>query len=367
MKTQHSKQPKEVLFLLFFVIWFVLYTDDHLKKPYPEPAAVAPPRAYYKRSCYNYHTNLTAQNICYKMTNFSGSLALLHSCIRHANSEMLNNVKGIIKKNSTADGNGDGNDGGGGWFIKGVHWVLVGDSHIRYLFSAFLTRFRSPGIKYRKLHTQSWNDTGDIEKILRLNVIQDKIYVLDRDINFRMTFMWDKYLTVLQEAMEVWERQPQDTPNLVILGTALHWMVRTQQVFFSKGAEAAAAMYREHLRRLRPQLTRLTKRTTVVFKLLDYLKRAYVNNSKEVLKTHSNYVLYNEIAVQELAGTGVVVWDSTVPLSDGYARECIRSPNKQTPPYFHWKCQDLGHVGFILVDQYADMVINDFCYKHLNL
>ncbi|XP_069956564.1 uncharacterized protein [Cherax quadricarinatus] len=215
-------------------------------------------------------------------------------------------------------------------------------------------------------YEQEWQNTTLLEKQVRFYMTQPRIHVIDRDINFRMTFLWDPYLKVLLQEMTTWERRPQDTPTLVIFGSALHWMVKTHEIYISKGAEAAAAKYREQLKSLRPHLTRLANTTTVVFKLQDHLQRAIINNSKEAVRTHSNYVLYNEIAVQELAGTGVVVWDSTVPLSDGYARECIRSPNKQTPPYFHWKCQDLGHVGFILVDQYADMVINDFCYKHLN-
>ncbi|KAK8751715.1 hypothetical protein OTU49_009917, partial [Cherax quadricarinatus] len=253
------------------------------------------------------------------------------------NAERLSNDKG----RDDADGDAAGHSVES---FKGVHWVLLGDSHLRYLLGAFLTRFRSPGLKYRMRHTNEWQNTTLLEKQVRFYMTQPRIHVIDRDINFRMTFLWDPYLKVLLQEMTTWERRPQDTPTLVIFGSALHWMVKTHEIYISKGAEAAAAKYREQLKSLRPHLTRLANTTTVVFKLQDHLQRAIINNSKEAVRTHSNYVLYNEIAVQELAGTGVVVWDSTVPLSDGYARECIRSPNKQTPPYFHWKCQDLGHV-----------------------
>nr|XP_045619620.1 uncharacterized protein LOC123771213 [Procambarus clarkii] len=318
-----------------------------------------PPHAAYRRSCYKYHPNLTAENTCCKMTNFSGALHLLHTCITRANTHLLNEAK---------VGTGGDAVGGGNWSsVHWVHWVLVGDSHIRYILGSFLTRFRSPGLMYRVRDTDEWHGTALLEKTVRLSVIHRRIQVFNQDINFRMTYIWDPYLRVLPEEMAVWERRPRDTPCLLIFGGALHWMVKTQKLYAKNGTEAAAARYREHIKSLRPHLTRLSSRTTVVFKLLDDLKKTYVINSTEAVKSIRNYVLYNKIAVQELSGTGVIIWDSTRPLSTDYAHHCIKNPEMQTPPYFYWKCQDLGHVGYILVDQYADMIINDFCNKHLNI
>lgn len=75
---------------------------------------------------------------------------------------------------------------------------------------------------------------------------------------------------------------------------------------------------------------------------------------------------YNQIARETLDGTGVVVWDSTLPLSRAYTLECLAHP-KTTPDTFWWKCNDKRHVGYILVDQYADMLLNYACNTHINL
>nr|XP_045622311.1 uncharacterized protein LOC123772918 [Procambarus clarkii] len=352
--------------ILLLLLW--LLPDLQL----PPLFQYTPPHAAYRRSCYRYHPNLTAENTCCKMTNFSGALHLLHRCITRANTHLLNEAKGQtddVGEKTNANGTEKPGDGAeGNWSsIKGVHWVLVGDSHVRYILGAFLTRFRSPGLKFRKTHTEKWEDTEEIEKIVRHNIKQRRIHVLDRDINFRMTYICDPLLTLLPLEMALWERRPQETPSLLIFAGALHWMLTTKNLYFKNGMEAAAAKYREHFRSLRPQLMRLSNRTTVVFKLLDDLKRTNISNSTEPLLSFRNYVLYNKIAVQELSGTGVIIWDSTRPLSTDYAHHCIKNPEMQTPPYFYWKCQDLGHVGYILVDQYADMIINDFCNKHLNI
>ncbi|XP_069179627.1 uncharacterized protein [Procambarus clarkii] len=416
--------------ILLLLLW--LLPDLQL----PPLFQYTPPHAAYRRSCYRYHPNLTAENTCCKMTNFSGALHLLHRCITRANTHLLNEAKGQtddVGEKTNANGTEKPGEGAeGNWSsIKGVHWVLVGDSHVRYILGAFLTRFRSPGLKFRKTHTEKWEDTEEIEKIVRHNIKQRRIHVLDRDINFRMTYICDPLLTLLPLEMALWERRPQETPSLLIFAGALHWMLTTKDLYFKNGMEAAAAKYREHFRSLRPQLMRLSNRTTVVFKLLDDLKvmfcaelhmhftiynillmctrasdsrlephrtdlnylyfrrssvfniilkvwrwiltfkcilqRTNISNSTEPLLSFRNYVLYNKIAVQELSGTGVIIWDSTRPLSTDYAHHCIKNPEMQTPPYFYWKCQDLGHVGYILVDQYADMIINDFCNKHLNI
>nr|XP_053642205.1 uncharacterized protein LOC128695555 [Cherax quadricarinatus] len=143
-------------------------------------------------------------------------------------------------------------------------------------------------------------------------------------------------------------------------------MLATQHIYISQGAEAAVAVYRKHIRSMKGQLTRLASRTTVVFKLLDDLRRANKPNAEIAVNSRSNYGLYNKVVVEELAGTGVIIWDSTLPLSRVYTVYCETYP-RNTPPMNHWKCGDAGHVGYILVDQYADMIINDYCNKYFNL
>lgn len=76
--------------------------------------------------------------------------------------------------------------------------------------------------------------------------------------------------------------------------------------------------------------------------------------------------LLNQIAIRELRGTGVTIWDSTLPLSIQYTDACLKK-SRSTPPLFKWKCRDVGHLGYIFVEQLADMLYNSVCNRYLNL
>lgn len=82
--------------------------------------------------------------------------------------------------------------------------------------------------------------------------------------------------------------------------------------------------------------------------------------------SHENFDAYNRVAREALAGSGVVIWDSTVPLSRLYIFQCWRV-QEMTPVTFWWKCKDELHVGYNAVEQYADMLLNHVCNKYMSL
>ncbi|KAK4294781.1 hypothetical protein Pmani_032619 [Petrolisthes manimaculis] len=154
--------------------------------------------------------------------------------------------------------------------------------------------------------------------------------------------------------------------SVVVGGGALHNIIQAKKQYIKGGPKAAAQEYRQHLLQLRPSLIRLAASTRVVFKLVDHLWRTmHGKNTKNSLDNGWNYALFNEVAEDVLAGTGVVMWNSTLPMSYLYALECIRSPHRQTLPSRHWNCRDNVHVGYILVSQYTNMVLNDYCNRFL--
>nr|XP_053640654.1 uncharacterized protein LOC128694529 [Cherax quadricarinatus] len=146
---------------------------------------------------------------------------------------------------------------------------------MRYLFASFLTRFRSPTLQYR-LNAGKWLNGTELEIFLHVNKLWEDIEMRDVKINFRMNFYLDILLKRLPNMTAEWEKNREGTPTLVILAAALHWMWATQHIYISQGAEAAVDVYRKHIRSMKGQLTRLAARTTVVFKLLDYVKSASV-------------------------------------------------------------------------------------------
>lgn len=88
------------------------------------------------------------------------------------------------------------------------------------------------------------------------------------------------------------------------------------------------------------------------------------NVSKVVSFSTENIKHYNGIFRRVLADTGVLLWDSTLPLSLAYNLECMDNPRHINTTLW-WMCGDRTHVGYILLHQYADMVLNVACNKHM--
>nr|XP_053642203.1 uncharacterized protein LOC128695554 isoform X1 [Cherax quadricarinatus] len=192
--------------------------------PLPLSQTPAPPQQktkehhpVYDKSCYKYHANLTAENICCRATNFSDSFSVIHKCIIEANTHLLNKER----SNSTGAKDGavvGGNAaGGGGTAGRSELWSIFGDSHMRYLFASFLTRFRSPTLQYR-LNAGEWLNGTELETFLHGDKLWQDIQMRDVKINFRMNYNFDKLLKKLPNKMAEWEENRPKTPTLVILG-----------------------------------------------------------------------------------------------------------------------------------------------------
>lgn len=107
--------------------------------------------------------------------------------------------------------------------------------------------------------------------------------------------------------------------------------------------------------------------TALINKLVCFLPQIVKQQKSDSTPyTIRNFQRYNSLARQAMKGTGVVVWDSTIPLSLNYVRKCHTHP-EDTPVTFWWKCEDKTHVGYILVEQFADMVLNTLCNTYLGL
>ncbi|XP_037786329.1 uncharacterized protein LOC119582163 [Penaeus monodon] len=171
----------------------------------------------------------------------------------------------------------------------------------------------------------------------------------------RVTYYADFFLEGLPHLMDLWEKGEEIMPTAVVMDSGLHFM--------TKRPDKKAIPYEKSLKYLAPYFTRLAATEPVYYKLTDDLQAARLRKANMSLTFTK---LYNEIAVRELQGTGVTLWDSTLPLSVQYNDACIKM-NKNTPPMFHWKCNDLSHLGYIVVEQFADMVYNAVCNKYLEL
>ncbi|KAK3869974.1 hypothetical protein Pcinc_024754 [Petrolisthes cinctipes] len=217
---------------------------------------------------------------------------------------------------------------------------------------------------------KKWRNCSNINitYAIRGYSIRETIVAKDDHINFTLTFHWDSFLRRLPSMIDDWLKIPKQIPSLIILGCAQHCIRESQLIYRKNGPQAAVVGYRQHLLKLRPSLVRLAASTRVVFKLVDHFALSMEReNNKDALHDVSNYALFNEVAVNVLTGTGVAMWNSTLPLSYLYALECVRHPERRTLPTYEWNCPGSGHVGFIMVHQYTNMVLNDYCNRFRDL
>ncbi|XP_069982542.1 uncharacterized protein [Penaeus vannamei] len=180
---------------------------------------------------------------------------------------------------------------------------------------------------------------------------------------FHITYYIDFLLARLPDLMKQWEVEPHLKPSVVVLGTGLHWMRKAGTTYAESGPDAAMMNITKHFHGLVPHLSRLAKSMPIIFKLLDDVQAYYLPEEPEY--SAELYRRYNDLYRESLKDTGVFVWDSNLPLSEAYTRECFVTGTVTLD--FSWKCFDHIHAGYIAQEQFGDMFFNFMCNKHLNL
>ncbi|XP_064098417.1 uncharacterized protein LOC135209633 [Macrobrachium nipponense] len=182
---------------------------------------------------------------------------------------------------------------------------------------------------------------------MRTTVYHEDIEIMHRNLPVFMTFLWDPLLHRLPHLLEEWLDKEDKRPSHLVLGSGLHYMSGGKTVNDYKNA----------LGKMTSKLSKLAeKKTRVVYKLVDHLqiKKADDRMAPTVIDSFNNAT--NDI----FADTKVVVWDSNLPLTDMYNDECLRHPRSQKGQRL-WACEDKGHIGYIVINQYANMLLNSIC------
>ncbi|XP_047491525.1 uncharacterized protein LOC125040826 isoform X2 [Penaeus chinensis] len=294
----------------------------------------------FAESCYDY-VNFTAENVCCKMKKYIASDVL--QCVKRFNGRGSNS---IYQANSTD-------------LPAVTHIALVGDSHMRNMFVSIAQCAGGNKLQYRiKSEKNTWREAEKILHMMRTKRLKNTVEMRHVSTPFRVTWYRDWKLDGFPELIHRWETNQELRPSLVITGGGLHWM--------KTNPPRTGAPFRTFLVSLAPYLRRLAAAVPVYFKLIDYVPRAYTQVNKYPNFNPRAISLYNSIARQKLQATGVVIWDSTLRLSVAYSEECTRS-NRVTPGSHDWNCVDNGHIGYIMLEQYTDMIYNAFCNRFLNL
>lgn len=334
------------LLSLVFMAHMVL-NDSFERRPRPVVLKNAVENPTFTESCYDYK-NFTAENVCCRMNEYIASDVL--QCVKRYNdNQILHSGKAantIFQANSTD-------------LTAVTHIALVGDSHMRNMFVSIAQRAGGDKLQFRmKFEKDAWREAEKELHMMRTKKLKHTVEVRHASLPFRVTWYTDWKLDGFPELIRRWEANEELRPSLVITGGGLHWM--------KTNPPRTGAPYRAFLASLAPHLRRLAAAAPVYFKLIDFVPRSYTQVKKYPNFNPRAISLYNSIARQQLQGTGVVVWDSTLRLSTAYTEECVRS-NRVTPGSHDWNCPDNGHIGFIMLEQYTDMVYNAFCNRFLNL
>ncbi|XP_068238243.1 uncharacterized protein [Palaemon carinicauda] len=231
--------------------------------------------------------------------------------------------------------------------VSKLHWMFVGDSHIRNLFDVLIRRLKSPMLRYRKkTYTEGlWRkmNTLHLAKYQGIPVI-----VKHLEVPLLLTFTWSPLLKLLPNLTEEWLDDEKTPPTLVIMGSALHWTRETWDIHEEIGPEEATEVYKEHISSLSNSLMKLSRKMLIIFKLLDHLPAS----SNDI----TNIDKYNQIATEVLPEK-VMVWNSAVPLSDLYVKECERK-KRDTPETKLWRCTDEKHTGYIVIQRWQQTAQN---------
>ncbi|KAK3879747.1 hypothetical protein Pcinc_015733 [Petrolisthes cinctipes] len=286
--------------------------------------------------------------------------------------------------NETSGSNERTETGGGGGVVVddagtvGVHWALTGDSHLRYIMDVLVRRLAQhvPLIYRLTSYTtrQSggggsgglWYDARILLQHLRAHGVRHILEIRHSLDPFSVTWYPDPFLEQLPHLIDDWLTGRHPMPTLLVVDSGMHWMKATQELYPELGLSAISVLYYNQLVKVATALTTLSKHTLIVFKLIDDVQIADRNPNSTNSFNAATIDKYNQIARDTLLGTGVVVWDSTLPLSRAYTLECKAHP-RTTPVTYWWKCKDKKHVGYVLENQYADMLLNFACNVHLNL
>ncbi|XP_047483366.1 uncharacterized protein LOC125035182 [Penaeus chinensis] len=332
--------------LLIIVFLRVALEKSFRRSPPPAVLKSAVENPTLKESCFDY-VNFTAENVCCKMRKYTAGDVL--RCVEGFSAEQRLQRKkaaNIFRANSTT-------------LPAVTHIALVGDSHMRNLFVSVVERIGIEKLQVRRKSVQNtWGDAKKVLKTMHLQTFIDTTEVRHMSAPFRVTWYRDWKLDGFPELIHRWETNQELRPSLVITGAAHHWM--------RKHPPRTGKPFRDFLTTLAPHLSRLASSVPIYFKLMDIVPTSYTEVKQYPDFNPQAIALYNSIAVQQLQETGTVFWDSTLRLSIAYTEECVRS-NRITPATNEWNCGDPGHIGYIMLDQYADMIYNAFCNRFLNL
>ncbi|XP_066988322.1 uncharacterized protein [Macrobrachium rosenbergii] len=306
----------------------------------------------FSRYCYRYE-KFTAENNCCGLFDYHSSPSRIEKCVRlgsrmNQNTETAN-TSSIPPSKTTR---------------QRQHWVFIGDSHCRYIFIALLYIFDKHKLRYRfpwrRAFKTSWQDFHKYRGDLKAFNFHEDLEIVHKEIPLKISFLWDRKLNRLPGLIHKWQTLQEEKPTFVLADTGLYYMV-----------ERVQGEFEAFMRKLASNISDFSATVPVVYKLIDHLQTISNQRTNDgVLEVEGRLVLpEDDRRIQRLR----------VSRSEGHGRDPVGQlpppvrhlrPGMQEAPQEHeedafWLCSNKGHTGYVMVNQYANMVLNHVCNEAL--
>ncbi|KAK3872241.1 hypothetical protein Pcinc_022668 [Petrolisthes cinctipes] len=133
----------------------------------------------------------------------------------------------------------------------------------------------------------------------------------------------------------------------------------------SARSQVALDKFQWHMNSLRPDLAAFATSTYTILQFLDHIQESGIFKEYTDIYSNHNIDQYNTFLSSFVKDTEIIPWNSNVLLSDLYHSQCRLhrriSYDKQ------WSCDNPLHTGYVMVEEYANMILNDVCNCYLGL
>ncbi|XP_066939094.1 uncharacterized protein [Macrobrachium rosenbergii] len=298
------------------------------------------------KDCYVYKDAI-AQNICCRMLDYMADPSRFLTCLRRDLEE--------AKRTRSA---GFSQEGGG-------RWIIAGDSRLRFFFFGIIRRLAGPRLLYRytKGNRKKWRSVDHLLKQKAPYIFREDMEIKHLDVpEMRVVFYWDARLQSLAKDLQWWLKYDSRRPVRLIISTGTHYMCYSKDVFKKQGRMAASGKFRKFLSRTWNKLHSLGKMIPLTFHFIDYFQEKLVYPELQHVWHNDNVDYYNGVLKKKLSSSSLIPWDSNVLLSGNYHNKCSADPRQSGD--LAWRCNDPVHMGFMVIDQYWNMFLNDACNRY---
>ncbi|CAH1788983.1 unnamed protein product [Owenia fusiformis] len=212
------------------------------------------------------------------------------------------------------------------------HFVFLGDSRIRQLYTKFVS----------ELSQDEEKEVEDPE-----HPVHRDMHFEDNAINLKVDFLWQPMVNKsMYEIYQEWGRvESRKRPNVVVTGSAT-WSIKQ-----NNGSKTALENFKMNMTFLHRLFPKLGNKTNIYWMLQDPVIESKLSSNRSML-TNRQIDEYNRATLHTLRDTNskATLWSSSRLVAQGYNRDSV----------------DGLHLGPVALNIDFQMLVNRYCNDHMN-